>query len=115
MRDANMYLQCENDVIMTKHGTAITKPAIIIDRETGTLLKYGNLSEELVAYLMNGHLANLPVQLVRFDTDTYTNDDICTIINYALNCHGEKLLEFLKLNQLSEIQKVLEKWKSFGY
>lgn len=109
-----MYIQCKDNMLITE-TSVITEPAIIIDTETGTLLKYGNMSERLTAYLKRCHCANLPVKLIEFNQLDFTMDEICTIINYASNCHGENLLKLLNMTNKTDIQVTIKKWQNFGY
>lgn len=115
MRNPEMFIQCYNNALFPKYGNIILEPVAIIDSETGTLLKYGNKDESLINYLNKCNQAGIPAKLIEFDQTLFTTDDICTILNYGINCHGEELLKFLSLKDKDIIHKIITKWKTFGY
>lgn len=89
------------------------KPVVIIDTETGTLLKVGDSIERkdyLEEYFNVSRSAlGEAINYLKFDTEKLNIDECCTIINYMMNTLGkEGMNNLLDLKEINLICKVFE-------
>ena len=130
MKDIKEKKPHENGIYEIRYGDIFNKytdmpienPAIIIDMETGAVIKCGSLSKiekyyenfiERTSKIMPGEEQN--IVLFNFDHITgfehydkhtnakFTNDEICTLINILNNCLGIERIKRL-LYELNEQQ-----------
>lgn len=118
-------LRVENGAIVNEDNSImINEPAIVIDKDCGSVMKYGNkdrVSEyyrtAVSKYTQMGFV-DMAENLVFIDFDRYNSeisiDDICTIINYGMNCHAESFTELFSLNAQT-LKDRLEQLRKYGY
>lgn len=117
MRDINMPLQYNQHQITNDTGLKITDPAILIDDE-GVLLKYGNCTDVESYYKTKAYKLesfNIHLTLIHFDQTLYSMDEICSILNFALNNHTKELYNILRFNDANEIKCWLQKIQNYGF
>lgn len=106
-----MFSIVEDSVFNNVTGKIVEHPALVYDCSCGTVFKTGELEfikgwyekavdkyspidTELAGDLRLADLCNLDAKRA------------CTVLNYALNCHGEKLVELLSLEGAEFIKRV---------
>lgn len=106
-----------------KEEFLINDMCIIVDKETGVLLKYGDKEKsDIIKYYetMCDSLAKIGLDntydLITFDRykGNLSIDDICTIVNYGLNAHSERFLNIFTLSE-EDLHKRINELKKYGY
>jgi len=99
----------------------IDNMAIIVDYDTGTILKYGDIetSEIKKEYEEKYALMNemgFDIQLITFDRYNrfLTIDEICTIVNYGMNSHTTSFLELFQIDK-EQLKDRLKQLSQYGY
>ena len=116
MHENMNYTVKNNKLYCNSNNKTIENPAILIDRETGTLLKVGDI-DFINKYLITASyqynklgLTNIAATLMLINFNKFTkidNDGIATIINYFSNTIGaDKINEILSMNEKELIDKI---------
>lgn len=118
------YYYVENGMLHSRGNELQTSnPAVIIDREVGTLLKVGDadyLGDYYNAFLLRLQTCpDMPRNLVYIAFDRYEGildmNEICTLIN-MLNNHlgGEKVRKLLSMNS-GTLKSEIKKFADMGF
>lgn len=112
--------------ITNEEGTfLIDNMALVVDKSVGTVLKYGDIERSNIKEYYQTAIERFRVidpeiagNLVLITFDRYNGalsiEDICTITNYALNCHGTGFLELFSM-PVKQLKERLAKLKEYGY
>ncbi len=119
-------LTVKDGSIIANNGTVVIDDmAIIVDEDGGVLLKFGDVNTSDICqyydimisrYRMVDPKMAEKIILIKFDKykGILDNNEICTIVNYGMNCHSEKFLDLFKMNK-EELKIELEKLRNYGY
>lgn len=104
----------------------IDNMCIIVDKDTGSIMKYGDAeTSDIKQYYQNmiekyqkagfDDMANC-LMLIEFDRydGILSIEEICTIVNYGMNCHSERFLELFSMNE-NDLHQRITKLKEYGY
>lgn len=120
MLHENMVLTVKENLIVSTYGHYIGEPAILIDSD-GVLHKYGNKDMvkqhfDTMHQKLNAIGQDFGLQLIEFDTYAdLSMDDICSIMNYAMNCHSETFCNILKESDPKALRNWINKIQKYGY
>ena len=101
--------------------------SILIDIETGTLLKVGErkiIEPYYLTMCQKCHKIGYTtmtnaLQIITFNVKSepydFDIDDICTIINWFNNSIGEQMKKFLNNNDQNEIKATIKRLQSLGF
>lgn len=104
----------------------INEPTILIDVDSDmkTLLKVGN--KDFVTNYYNTMVAKYTARgwtnmtetltlIILDNTQMLSTDDICTVINAALNCTGHPILDAMVANDVTKLHDEIIRLQEIGY
>ena len=104
----------------------IDNMCIIVDKDTGSIMKYGDAEssdikqyyETMCKKYRDAGFSDIADALILIEFDRYNGilsiEEICTIVNYGMNCHSERCLELFDL-EADELHKRIAELQGFGY
>lgn len=115
-----VYTVCHGSILCKASNVIVETPALVIDKETGGVLKRGN-AESIKQYfdkLTNG----IPEYaedyiLIEFDrfSGPFNSEEICTLLNYMCNCHDKELFNEILTMDIEVLKEKLGKWTELGW
>lgn len=120
----------ENGLLCSKYGgyTQAYEAAVLIDTDCYTVLKIGN--EDFVKAQLQRHVAGyhdlkdhtgmdiMPnYTIIAFSAfESFSPDDICTILNYLMNCPSEEQIkELLFNNNINQVKSRISVLQRIGF
>jgi len=104
----------------------IDNMCIIVDKEMGSIMKYGDAeTSDIKQYYTTMcsrynelGFSDMAESLVFIEFDRYkeqlTIEEICTIVNYGMNCHNKIFMDLFDM-EISVLHKRISELKEFGY
>lgn len=106
----------------------VEEPAILLDNDPDmvTIHRVGNFNivqnryQTMIARLTatNDALCKEMAQtllLLKFNEDTFSKDDICTIFNTAVNCTGHPIFKSIIAKDMDTVRSDLTRLQNIGY
>lgn len=132
MHENGPYTVNEGSMIHINGYNLIDYPSILIDTDTGTVLKSGRYDVVYPAYqrvctayqklpelLSSIKLITFNAKYPEFDYSpeghNFDIDEICTIMNYMNNCIGEDKMNELFTMSLQDLQEKIKTLQSIGF
>ena len=120
-----MFKVMHGSIVNEQHTFMINNLVIVVDKSCGSLLKYGDAEmsdiKEWYTTAVERFRAIDPdladnITIIEFDRyrGVLNIEDICTLLNYAVNCHSEKLMELFEMDENS-LKVRLEQLRNYGY
>ena len=124
LHEIGPYTVLDGSLIHENH--IINEPAILIDAEPDmkTLLKVGN--KDFVTNYYNTMVAKYTARgwtnitetltlIILDNTQMLSTDDICTVINAALNCTGHPIIDAMIANDITKLRDEITRLQKVGY
>ena len=120
-----MFKVMYGSIVNEEHTYMINNLVIIVDKSCGCVLKYGDAKmsniKEWYATAVERFRAidpDLADNIIMIEFDRYSEvlniEDICTILNYAVNCHSIELMKIFEMDADS-LKVRLEQLRNYGY
>lgn len=110
-------VNCES-IINKQDGMIVENPSVIIDTNTGTVLKIGDVSWVKDYYSKLCSIFS-KANCILFTFDRYQGsldaDSICTIMNYLMNSLGPNRISKLLEMPMSDLLKEVARLQSIGW
>lgn len=104
----------------------IDNMGIIVDKSVGSILKYGDVNtsnilsyyQTMITKYKEAGFDDMADDLIFISFDRYNGrisiEEICTIVNYGMNCHSERFLELFNLEE-NALHERVKQLQNYGY